>query len=320
MSLSFREVQAASNIADVLYRFLPGSGSAKWKGHVTFNSIATDLGIGDFWQTGSKTPAIANLLEKTLEFRRDLFEKLIIRIVKEGINRCPKKSKPITADEIEKLNGLILEIGFKIPELWDEGFLNLLRADPETHYLQRVQMERSQERIKTEQKATHQERLQKLTQDFLGIHQMDDRQQAGREFEYFLNELFELEGLAPREAFTINPQLEQIDGSFSLDNETYLVEAKWHKDQIGREPLSAFRDVITGKSHITRGVFISMSGCTPNAIEALTRGKQLVFFVLDGYHLTVVLHGTISLDQLLRRYVRRFAEEGSMYISAHQLL
>ena len=82
MSLSFREVQAASNMADLLYRFLPGSGFRKWKGHVSFNSIANELGIGDFWQTGSKTRAIANLLEKTLEFRRDLFEKLIIRVVR----------------------------------------------------------------------------------------------------------------------------------------------------------------------------------------------------------------------------------------------
>lgn len=320
MSLSFREVQAASNMAELLYRFLPGSGYQKWKGHVSFVSVADELGIGNFWQAGSKTRAIANLLEKTLEFRRDLFEKLIIRIVREGIKYCDKKGEPITAKEIETLNGLILEVGFKFPELWDESFLNFLRADPETRSRQRVQTERLQERIRSEQKVTYQERIQTLSQNFLSIYQMDDRQQAGCDFERFLNELFEVEGLTPREPFTINSQLEQIDGSFSLDNETYLVEAKWHRDRIGREPLSAFRDVIIGKSHITRGVFISISGCTPNAIEALTRGKQPVFFVLDGYHLTVVLQGATSLEKLLRCYVRRFAEEGSMYISAQELL
>jgi len=319
MSLSFLEVQAASNMAVLFYRFLPGSGYQKWKGHVSFESVANELGIGNFWQTGSKTPAIANLLERTLEFRRDLFEKLIIRIVREGIKYCDKKREPITAKEIETLNGLILEVGFKFPELWDESFLNLLRTDPETRSRHGVQMERSQERIRSEQKATYQERLQTLNQNLLSIHQMDDRQQAGREFEHFLNELFEVEGLVPREPFIINPQLEQIDGSFSLDNETYLVEAKWHRDRIGREPLSAFRDVIIGKSHFTRGVFISMNGCTPNATEALTRGKQPVFFILDGYHLMAALQGTTSLKELLRCYVRRFAEEGSMYIPAQEL-
>ncbi len=320
MSLSFREVQAASNIAEVLYRFLPGSGSEKWKGHVSFNSIANELGIGDFWQLGSKTRTIASLLERTLEFRRDLFERLITRIVSEGIKYCDKKGQPITADEIEKLNGFILEVGFKFPELWDESFLNLLRADPQTRSRQRVEMERSQDKIRIERETQHQQNLQQLNQDFIRIYEMNDRQQAGRDFEGFLNDFFKHEGLDPREPFVINPQLEQIDGSFSLDNETYLVEAKWHKDQIGREPLSAFRDVIIGKSHITRGVFISISGCTQNAIDALTRGKQPVFFILDGYHLMVILQGMISFTELLRRYVRRFAEEGSMYVAAQELL
>jgi len=320
MGLSLRESQAASDMAEVLYRFLPGAGSPTWKGHVSFKSIAADLGIGHFWQSGSKTPAIARLIENTLEYRRDLFEPLILRVVREGIRYCDKGGNPITAEEIEKLNGLILEVGFKFPDLWDERFLSLLRTDPETRARQTVQLEKSRERVKIETKKTHQEKLQRLCQIFLTISQMQNRQKAGYEFEAFLNELFELEGLSPRKAFMINPQLEQIDGSFSLDNETYLVEAKWHSQQIGREPLSAFRDVIIGKTHITRGVFISISGCTPNAIEALARGKQPVFFILDGYHFMVTLQGHISLTELLRRYVRRFAEEGLMYISAQELV
>lgn len=320
MSLSLRESQAASNMAEVLYRFLPGAGSPTWKGHVSFKSIATDLGIGHFWQSGSKTPAIARLIENTLEYRRDLFEHLILRVVREGIKYCDKRGNPITVEEIENLNGLILEVGFKFPDLWDEQFLSLLRTDPATRSRQKVQLEKTRERVKIDTKKTHQENLQRLCQTFLTISEMENRQKAGYEFEAFLNEFFELEGLSPRKAFTISPQLEQIDGSFSLDNETYIVEAKWHSKQIGREPLSAFRDVITGKTHITRGVFISISGCTPNAIEALTRGKQPVFFILDGYHFMVGLQGNIPLTELLRRYVRRFAEEGLMYIAAQELI
>jgi hypothetical protein len=45
-------------------------------------------------------------------------------------------------------------------------------------------------------------------------------------FEGFLNELFAGFGLAPRGAFRLVG--EQIDGSFRLHGQTYLVEAKWH--------------------------------------------------------------------------------------------
>jgi Restriction endonuclease len=318
MAPSLKQSQAIAEIAGVLYRFLPGSGSRSWKGHITFGSIAEDLGISQFWPGGSKEPAIVSLLESTLECRPDLLEKLILRIVRSGIRYC--KKDPITREEIEELNGLILHVGFKFPDLWDETFLGSLNLDPKTRSEQSVAEERLQERVRFDQSKTRQDRLQELNGWFLDIHGMADRQKAGLVFQDFLNGLFDLESLDPREPFTIKPQLEQIDGSFSLDNETYLVEAKWQRDQIQREPLSAFRDVVTGKSHFTRGVFISMSGCTPNAIEALTRGKQPVFFILDGYHLMTALQGTVTLTELLRHYVRRFAEEGLMYVAANELI
>lgn len=314
---SLSQSQAIADMAGVLYRFLPGSGSRSWKGHISFGSIADDLGIGQFWPPGSKEPAIISLLESTLDYRPDLFEKLILRIVRAGIRYC--KKEPITREEIEQLNGLILQVGFKFPDLWDDSFLGSLNLDPKTRSEQSVAEERLQERVRVEQSNTRQARLQELNEWFLDIHGMEDRQKAGLVFQDFLNSLFDLESLDPREPFTIKPQLEQIDGSFSLDNETYLVEAKWHREQIRREPLSAFRDVVTGKSHFTRGVFISISGCTPNAVEALTRGKQPVFFILDGYHLMSALQGTFTLTELLRRYVRRFAEEGLMYVPATEL-
>ena len=317
MAPSLKHSQAIADMAGVLYRFLPGSGAGNWKGHITFRSIADDLGIGQYWPGGSKEPAIVRLLETTLDRRSELFEKLIIRIVSAGIRYC--KKEPITKEEIEQLNGLILQLGFRFPDLWDDSFLGSLNLDPKTRSEQSVAEERLQERVRFDESKTRQERLQELNEWFLEIHGMEDRQKAGLVFQDFLNALFDLESLDPREPFTIKPQSEQIDGSFSLDNETYLVEAKWHREQIQREPLSAFRDVVTGKSHFTRGVFIPISGCTTNAIEALTRGKQPVFFILDGYHLMSALQGTVTLTELLRRYVRRFAEEGLMYVPATEL-
>ncbi len=63
MSLSLRESKAIADMAELLYDFLPGSGSVRWKGHVSFKSVAEKVGVGNFWQVGSKIPMITALYE-----------------------------------------------------------------------------------------------------------------------------------------------------------------------------------------------------------------------------------------------------------------
>ncbi len=79
MSLSLKEHYTISGLADVLYDFLPGSGSQAWRGHITFKSVAEKIGVGSYWQGGSKKPAIVGLLSQTLERDRGRFEPLISR-------------------------------------------------------------------------------------------------------------------------------------------------------------------------------------------------------------------------------------------------
>ncbi len=85
MPLSFKEGHAVVAMSQLLYSFLPGSGYSDWPGHVSFRSVAEKIGVGGFWQAGSKRPMIQALLERTLEFQRAKFEPLILEIVKSGI-------------------------------------------------------------------------------------------------------------------------------------------------------------------------------------------------------------------------------------------
>jgi len=80
MALPLKESRAIAEMAELLCDFLPGSGSPKWKGHVTFKTVADKVGVGDFWRPGSKIPMITELLSKTLEFRRGRFEPLMLEI------------------------------------------------------------------------------------------------------------------------------------------------------------------------------------------------------------------------------------------------
>jgi hypothetical protein len=110
VALSLKETRAISGLADTLYEFLPGSGRAMWRGHVNFGTVAAKVGVGDFWQGGSKKPVINFLLSQTLEYRRGAFQNLILEIVRCGLIYRQKQHKPITITEIDDLNGHILEL------------------------------------------------------------------------------------------------------------------------------------------------------------------------------------------------------------------
>ena len=55
---------------------------------------------------------------------------------------------------------------------------------------------------------------------------------------------------------------EAIDGSFDLDHEIYLVEAKWNAAPLPEAHLLTFHGKVTGKSRYSRGVFIALNGVT----------------------------------------------------------
>lgn len=318
MTLSLKESRACSEMAKVLYNFLPGSGSKKWKGHVTFQTVAAEVGVGNFWPGGSKEPAIAALLERTLEYQRGSFEKLIVKIIRAGIKYRQKEGNPITEDEIITLNGLILEVGFKFPDLWDPLFWSSLRAGASDRAAELVDKELTAEKIRVSEVTSNQQKLVSLKTKFYALARMEDRQAAGRALEKVLNGLFELSGLKPREPFRVVG--EQIDGSFDLDNEIYLVEAKWEQKPLSEQPLIVFRGKVEGKSNITRGAFIAINGCTDVALDAITRCKQPNFFIIDGYDLSCALEGTIDLKDILRAKIRCLAEEGRLLLSAAEIL
>jgi hypothetical protein len=317
VGLSLKEHNAVIGLADVLYDFLPGSGHQSWRGHITFASVADKVGVGNHWQGGSKKPAIVALLSQTLERERSRFEPLVLEVVKQGIVYRQKNGSPVTPEDVDLLNGHILELGFKFPALWDPDFKNALRHDPVQRAKQRVDEVVQQERVKETARDQRQLKLEALKQDFLALYGLPDRSKAGLALERLLTELFELSGLKPRKSFCVVG--EQIDGSFELDHETYLAQAKWEKEPVSEAELLYFRGQIEGKSSITRGVFISINGFSQPAKEAISRGKQPLFFAMDGHDLMMILSGQVALDEFLRQRRRLLAEEGMMFVPFGEL-
>lgn len=306
MPLSLRESNAIAGLADHLYNFLPGSGNAVWQGHVSFKSVAEKVGVGRYWQKGSKTPMLVALLGSTLTHHRALFEPLILEIVRASIPYRQKQGDPLKPSDIETLNGLLVEVGFKFPDLWDPDFIASLRLDSKERAKGHVAAAAAEQRVRASAFSAKAEHLRTMQQEFFALHAQEDRQAAGLALESILNRLFALEGLAPREPFRVVG--EQIDGSFVLDHETYLLEAKWEKAPLCEEPLLVFYGKVGGKSHFTRGLFIAINGITEQAATAIVRGKPPNFFVANGYELTKVLAGHLDLKTFLRHRQRLLAE------------
>ncbi len=140
-------------------------------------------------------------------------------------------------------------------------------------------------------------------------------QARGYAFEAFLKNLFNAFGLAAHDPFRLRG--EQIDGSFLLGSETYLIEAKWQGHPIGVADLHTFHGKIEQKAAWTRGLFVSNSGFSEDGLTAFGRGKRVI--CMDGLDLYDMLDRELSLDQVLERKVRRAAETGFPFLRVRDL-
>lgn len=155
---------------------------------------------------------------------------------------------------------------------------------------------------------------QKLTARLLQVSAANP-QERGYDFERFLRELFDAYGLSARASFRLTG--EQIDGSFVLHNETYLLEAKWQNAPTGAADLHIFEGKLGEKAHWSRGLFVSNSGFTSDGLEAFGRGKRML--CMDGFDLSEMFRLKRHFSDIMDAKVRRAAETGSPFASVRDL-
>jgi len=226
-----------------------------------------------------------------------------------------KNSDPIRLEEIQALNAAIANAGFKFPELHHPAFLATLQVEPPPRPADSVTEPAPPPPPKLSTSETRL-RLADLRDQYYGLWSMKNRQEAGYTLERVLRGLMALCGLEPHKPFRVVG--EQVDGSFDLDREIYLFEAKCVAGQIPEAELLVFRGKIEGKSQFTRGVFFALNGFTCEARDAITRGKQPSFFLVDGHDLSVVVEGGMPLDEMFRAKLRYLAEEGKVFVSVKE--
>jgi hypothetical protein len=137
----------------------------------------------------------------------------------------------------------------------------------------------------------------------------------GYAFEKFLTRVFNSFGMEAREGFRITG--EQIDGSFVLNHNVYLVEAKWQNGRTGAADLHGFQGKIGQKAAWTRGVFISHAGFTEDGLTAFGRAKNII--CIDGLDLSDALNRELPLDIVVEKKVRRASETGKVFMMVREL-
>lgn len=287
MSLTLTQIKTISDFSSYLYGFLPGSGFAR---------AAHECGLEAYWTSMSKQPAINHLLKTTYDQKKSVFCKLVLSIVQNSIEYGSRKSSDVTKEMIVQLNQFVEKLGFKIPELWDREFLDLLPSNTGSP-------------IKSDG-TSESANIDELKAQFSEILKLEPNPR-GFAFEKFMKNLFTIENLDPRASFRIVG--EQIDGSFEFENNTYLLEAKWQDKLTAQDDLLVFYGKLSGKAQWTRGLFISYTGFSQEGLTAFARGKPTNIVGFSGQDLHFVMEGKVTFKKALSLKIRRSAETGDFY-------
>lgn len=162
-----------------------------------------------------------------------------------------------------------------------------------------------------------QRRLQELHEAFIVLAQSDDRQPRGYELEDLLKELFALHEIRYRKSYRADG--EQIDGFFTFGGFDYIVEARWRQRAPALGDLAAIRTKVQRKIESTRGFVVSIPWFTKEVIRRLREAGPTNLILMDGYDLTLILEGRVSLIDALQAKVDKAAQEGIVFFSLAEL-
>lgn len=161
------------------------------------------------------------------------------------------------------------------------------------------------------------QQLAALNETFQEMHRRSDRQRRGYDFEKLLAALFRWAELDYHGSF--KTETDQVDGAITLDSFTYLIEARWRDDVAVATDLAVFADKVERRIDATRGLFISMSGFRPAAVDKYRQAKENRFILLDGADLAWILEGRFDFSEALRAKIRAASIQGDPYVSVHSL-
>lgn len=155
-----------------------------------------------------------------------------------------------------------------------------------------------------------------LKDDFMRLVVEQNAQKRGFAFEKFLNSLFLLFDLEPKESFRIVG--EQIDGAFTFDGNDFLLEAKWQEKPVDLGDLYKFGGKIEGRLKLTLGLAVSINGFTADYGESKSSSLKTML-LMDGADVMAVLENRIDLKDMLFRKRRHASDTGDIFLKFKEM-
>jgi hypothetical protein len=143
-------------------------------------------------------------------------------------------------------------------------------------------------------------------------------QQRGQRFNEFIADVLRCWGLDRVEADVRS--VGEIDVTFAIDGTRFILEAKWGQDPLDFGPIAKLRGRMTQRLTGTCGVFLSMSGYSPEALEDMLKGRQPDMLLLDQTHLEGILSGLFSPSDLFTELLDRASYRGQLRVAITDLL
>ncbi len=191
-----------------------------------------------------------------------------------------------------------------------------LRTHAQGYFVLKEEKDRAEQRSRAHQamvleRESFQRKVSELNLRFNSLIAEANPQRRGYLLEGFLNELFALFDLDPKESFKI--VAEQIDGAFTFDNQDYLLEARWEGKEVQAGDLYKFGGKIAGKLKSTLGLFVSVNGFSSECTKADSPILKSMILV-EGQDIVAVLENRISLKELIFRKRRHASETGEIML------
>lgn len=142
--------------------------------------------------------------------------------------------------------------------------------------------------------------LKKLSERYRSIRDLEDgmtAQRRGQEFNNLIADIFQSYGIPARAG--VRRSIGEIDVHFAIGGNRYILEAKWESRPVDQGAIAKLRDRLAESLAGTRGVLLSMSGFTPEAIMSTRFGKQLSLVLMDRSHIEALLSGVLDPIELI---------------------
>lgn len=157
---------------------------------------------------------------------------------------------------------------------------------------ERLERHRQQE-ARAEAVRRQREERESLRRRLVDLRSISVPRQRGLALEGVLNDIFKLDGLSVREAFTLSSDSgevgEQIDGLVAMGGHPILIEAKWHAHALGVDGVCRHIARVLLREPGVHGLIVSASGFTTPAVDECTRALTHRAFMLAELNELVML-------------------------------